>query len=141
MIRFFLRVLAATLIAAVLSHCVSAPKKKPMVQAPYDAKKELSKAQIELAAGAEGKALNRFKYLAAKHPQSDVADDATIQIARIYYKQGHFDAAYKTYMSLVESDVFSPNEAEALLGASRCLHKLGRLDESLALSARGLKIP
>lgn len=141
MIRFVLRVLAATLIAVVLSQCISAPKKKPMVEAPYDAKKELGKAQIELASGGETKALNRFKYLAAKHPNSDVADDANIQIARIYYKQGHFEAAYKTYMGLVESDVFSPNEAEALLGASRCLHKLGRLDESLALSARGLKIP
>jgi ABC-type branched-subunit amino acid transport system substrate-binding protein len=141
MIRLALRIAAAVLTASVLTFCVSAPKKKPLMEAPYDAKKELSKAQIELATGADAKALARFKNLAAKHPQSDVADDATIQIARVYFKQGHFDAAYKTYMSLVESDVFSPNEGEALLGASKCLHKLGRLDESLALSARGLKIP
>lgn len=125
----------------LLSYCAMAPKKKPLVAAPYDAKKELAKAQIEMAAGSDAKALQRFKTLAAKHPDSDVADDATIQIARIQMKQGQYDAAYKTYMSLVESDVFSQNEAEALLGASQCLHKVGRLDESLALSARGLKIP
>jgi ABC-type branched-subunit amino acid transport system substrate-binding protein len=141
MIRLVLRLFAITAALFLFTFCATAPKKKPLVQAPYDAKKELSKAQIEMATGADAKALSRFKLLAAKHPQSDVADDATLQIARIYVKQGHFDLAYKTYMSLVESDVFSPNEAEALLGASRCLHKLGRLDESLALSARGLKIP
>ena len=136
-----LRVL--TIFAALLSltYCAFAPTKKPLAQAPYDAKKELAKAQIDLAAGADVKAIARFKALALKHPNSDVADDATIQIARAYYKQGNFELAYKTYMSLVESDVFSPNEAEALLGGSKCLHKLGRLDESLALSARGLKIP
>ncbi len=124
-----------------LTFCALTSIKKPLLEAPYDAKKELAKAQIDLAAGADAKAIARFKTLAAKHPNSDVADDATIQIARLYFKQGNFELAYKTYMSLVESDVFSPNEAEALLGASKCLHKIGRLDESLALSARGLKIP
>jgi len=136
-----LKFVAAAAAVLLLSHCALAPKKKPMLEAPYDAKKELGKAQIDLAAGADSKALARFKTLAAKHPNSDVADDATIQMARIHFKQNNFELAYKTYMSLVESDVFSPNEAEALLGASKCLHKLGRLDESLALSARGLKIP
>ncbi len=87
------------------------------------------------------KALQRFAAIAKKYPMSDVADDATIHIARIYTKQGQHEQAYKTYMSLVESDVFSQNEGEALLGASKSLHKLGRLDESSALSARGLKIP
>ncbi len=124
-----------------LTYCSLAAKKKPLAEAPYDAKQQLAKAQIDLAAGSEAKAVQRFKYLAAKHPHSDVADDATIQLGRIYMKQGNFDLAYKTYMSLVETDVFSANEAEALLGASKCLHKLGRLDESLALSSRGLKIP
>ncbi|MGE4132883.1 MAG: penicillin-binding protein activator [Bdellovibrionales bacterium] len=131
-----------TIIALLLlNSCVTTPKKKPLVQASEAAKKELSQAQIELAAGGEKKALQRFKRLADQHPHTDVADDATIQMARIYYKQQNYDQAYKTYMSLVESDIFSANESEALLGASQCLHKMGRLDESLALSARGLKIP
>ncbi len=135
------RILSLSAAFLMLTFCAFAPTKKPLLEAPYDAKKELAKAQIDLAAGADAKAISRFKALAVKHPNSDVADDATIQTARIYFRQGNFDLAYKTYMSLVESDVFSPNEAEALLGASKCLHKLGRLDESLALSARGLKIP
>lgn len=137
----FVKSIAAVTALFVLSQCATTHKKKPLEQAPYDAKQQLAKAQIDLAAGAESKAIQRFKYLTSKHPNSDVSDDATIQLARIYMKQGNYDLAYKTYMSLVESDVFSSNEAEALLGASKCLHKLGRLDESLALSARGLKIP
>jgi len=121
--------------------CTTAPKKKPQVPAPMDAKKEFNKAQIEIAAGADKKAIPRLKAIIAKYPNSDVSDDATIQLAKIYTKQNQHELAYKTYMSLVESDVFSQNEGEALLGASKALHKLGRLDESSALSARGLKIP
>ncbi len=139
--KIFLRLLASLSAVAVLTYCSTAAKKKPLAQAPYDAKQQLAKAQIDLAAGSEAKAIQRFKYLIGKHPNSDVSDDATIQLARIYFKQGNFELAYKTYMSLVETDVFSANEAEALLGGSKCLHKMGRLDESLALSARGLKIP
>lgn len=121
--------------------CAGAPKKSPPRVAPFDAKKELSQIQIDLASGADKKAIQRLKNLIAKNPKSDVADDATLHLARMYYKQQAFDQAYKAYMSLVENDTFSPNESEALLGASRSLHRLGRLDESLALTTRGLKIP
>lgn len=135
-----LRFISIATVFAMLS-CTTTPKKKPLAPAPVDAKKELSQAQIDVAAGSDKKAVQRLKTLITKHPKSDVADDASIQLAKIYFKQGKFEDAYKTYMSLVESDVFSPNEGEALLGASKSLHKLGRLDESSALSARGLKIP
>ncbi|MGE0527030.1 MAG: penicillin-binding protein activator [Bdellovibrionales bacterium] len=131
----------ALLVLQVGTACTTTPKKSPPVVAPQDAKKELSKIQIDVAAGADRKAASRLRNLIADHPKSDVADDATIQLARIQFKQGRYEEAYATYMTLVESDVFSVNEAEALLGAAKCLHKLGRLDESLALTARGLKIP
>lgn len=138
--RAFISALAIGTLVYVTA-CSMAPKKIPPKVAPSNAKKELSQAQIDIAAGADKRAIGRLRNLIAKNPGSDVADDATIELARLYMKQQNFDLAYKTYMSLVESDVFSTNEAEALLGASKCLHKLGRLDESLALSARGLKIP
>lgn len=139
--KYILRLTLLAVIATILS-CATAPKRKPAPRpAPVDAKKELSQAQIDAAAGSDNKAIQRLKKLIAKHPQSDVADDAGMQLAKIYTKQGKHEDAYKTYMSLVDSDVFSPNEGEALLGAARALHKMGRLDESSALSARGLKIP
>ncbi|MBX3020444.1 MAG: penicillin-binding protein activator [Bdellovibrionales bacterium] len=136
----WIRALLATLVIALLS-CTSAPKKQAPAVAPYDAKKELSQAQIDAAAGSDKKAIARLRALITKHPKSDVADDAAVQLAKIYFKQNQFEAAYRSYMSVVDSDVFSPNEAEALLGAAKCLHKLGRLDESLALATRGLNIP
>jgi len=136
-----LRILIATAVVFVLSCTTAPPKKKPQTPAPMNARQEFNKAQIEAASGADKKALQRFQSITKKYPLSDVADDATIQMAKIYSKQNQHELAYKTYMSLVESDVFSQNEGEALLGASKALHKLGRLDESSALSARGLKIP
>lgn len=132
---------AFTLAGGAMLSCTTAPKKKPQTVAPLNAKKELSQAQMELAAGSEKKAIHRLRNLISKNPSSDVADDANMLLANLYYKQAKYADAYKTYMSLVESDVFSRNEAEALLGASRSLMKMGRLDEAAALSARGLKIP
>lgn len=125
----------------ILTGCASAPRKVPPAVAPVDAKKEFSKVQIEVAAGSDMTAVSKLKSLIEKHPRSDVADDATMLLAQIYYRKGKFDSAYQRYMSLVESDVFSVNEANAILGAARSLHKLGRLEESLALTIRGLKIP
>lgn len=136
-----LRILISTILLAVISCKTAPPKKKPQTPAPMNAKKELSQVQIDIAAGADKKAIQRLKNIILKYPNSDVADDASIHLARIYTKQNQNELAYKTYMGLVESDIFSQNEGEALLGASKSLHKLGRLDESSALSARGLKIP
>ena len=127
--------------ALLLASCSTAVKKQPPMVAPFDAKKEMSQIQIDIGSGADKKAITRLRNLIARHPRSDVADDATINLARVYFKQNQFDQAYKTYMSLVESDVFSPNESEALLGASKCLYKMGRMDEALALTSRGLNIP
>lgn len=136
-----LRRLFAGLIFLTLFSCVSQPKKVAPIPAPHDARKELAQVHIDLAAGSEKRAAQRLRSIITRYPRSDAADDATVLLAKLYFKQGHFELAYKTYMSTIESDVFSPNEAESLLGASRALFKLGRLDESSALSLRGLKIP
>lgn len=145
MIRFRsltgIRGIAAGLMLIALLSCVTQRKKIAPVAAPHDARKELSQAQIDLAAGSDKKAVQRLNSIIRRFPKSDAADDATVLLGRLYFKQGQYESAYKTYMSSVESDVFSPNEAESLLGASRSLFKLGRLDESSALSMRGLKIP
>jgi len=137
----FVRLALLLVFVQMIVSCVSEPKKNPPVAAPYDAKKELSKIQIDVAAGSDLRAIQRLKTLIARHPKSDVADDATMQLAKIYFARGNYDLAYQSYMSLVNSDTFSPNEGGALLGASHCLHKMGRLDEALSLNARGLKIP
>ncbi len=136
-IRFTILACAIQLLAS----CVTAPKKIAPTPAPMDARKELAQAQIESAAGSDKKAVQRLKNVIAKYPQSDAADDAYMQLARIYFSKNMYEPAYQSYMSLVNSDVLSPNEGEALIGASRSLMKLGRLDEALALNTRALKIP
>ncbi len=136
-----IRFTAVAICTSLLISCSTAPKKVPPATAPGNAKKELSQIQIDMAAGGDKKALNRLKALITKHPRSDVADDATMLMAQIYFKNAKYDSAYKSYMSLVDSDVFSTNEANAVLGAAQSLHKMGRLEESLALTIRGLKIP
>lgn len=127
-------------VISVLTSCVSA-RKKPQIAAPRDAKKELSQVQMDFAAKADRRAINRLNSLIKRYPGTDVADDAAMQLAHYYYRKQSYEHAYRAFMSIVDSDVFSSNESEALLGASKCLHKMGRLDESLALSARGLQIP
>jgi branched-chain amino acid transport system substrate-binding protein len=134
------RYLWLVLFSLLLNSCSTKPVKTPPVAAPVDAKKELSQIQMDVAVGNEKRAITRLRTLIAKHPQSDVADDGTMQLAKIYYSKNMYDPAYQAYISLVNGTVLSPNEAQALLGASRCLYKLGRLDEALSLSTRGLKI-
>ena len=129
------------LMALLLNFCATAPRKKAPNVASMDAKKELQRIQVDVAAGADKRAITRLRNLISRFPKSDVADEAGVQLARIYVKQNNQAAAYQTYMGLIESDVFSPNEAEAVTGASKCLFKMGRLDEALALSQRGLNIP
>lgn len=136
-----IRRLSLILIAGLLASCATAPRKKAPNVASVDAKKELQRIQVDVAAGADKRAIARLKNLIQRFPKSDVADEASVQLARIYAKQNNNPAAYQTYMGLIESDVFSPNEAEAITGASKALFKMGRLDEALALSQRGLNIP
>ena len=135
------RILAAGFVSLVLLSCSTVPKKKAPAVAPVDAKREFQRIQVDVAAGADKKAAARLRALIGKNKGSDVADDATLQLAKIYFKQGNYPASYQTFNALIESDVFSANEAEAVTGAIRCLTKMGRLDEAFALSARGLKIP
>lgn len=125
----------------LLISCASEPPKKVLLPAPQNAHKDLNQAQMELGTGNETKAVNRLRKLIQQHPKTDVADDAALALARVYFKKQSYLPAYQSYMSIIDSNTFSPNEAEALLGASRSLSKLGRMDEALSLSSRGLKIP
>ena len=140
----YARALLGLVSIVLLNSCSTTPSrasKTPPSVASATARKELAQAQVDIAAGADRRAVGRLRNVMAKFPKTDVADDATLLLAGIFYRQNQAESAYKTYMSLVESNVLSPNEAEAILGAGKSLHKLGRMDEALSLNARGLKIP
>ena len=117
-----------------------APKKKTPTKAAPSVQESLSKVQIDVAAGATDRALARLKRILKDHPDTDVADDAYMIMGQIYFKKRDFQNSYKAYISVVNSDVFSPREADALLGAAKSLARTGSYDEVLSLTNKCLEM-
>lgn len=136
-----MKIVFVALFFLLSTHCALTASKRAPEPASSSVRREFDQIQIDIAAGAEKRALTRLRKLVATHPNTDVSDDAYMQIGRIYFKAREYQLAYDAFIAVVNSDIFSPNEAEALLGASRSLYRLGRIDESLALSQKSLKIP
>jgi branched-chain amino acid transport system substrate-binding protein len=116
-------------------------RKKPAEKAPAQIHAQFNKIQIDLAAGSEKKAIQQLNQIVQHHPQTDVAHDALLLLGRIHFKARDYQLAYDKFMAIVNSEVFSPGEGDALLGAAQSLHRLGRLDEALALTQKSLRIP
>lgn len=125
----------------ILVGCALTSPKRPPEPASPVVKNEFDQIQIELAAGAEKKAIHRLKKLVAQHPNTDISDDALMILGNYYTRQKEYQAAYDAYIAVANSDVFSPSEAEALLAAGRSLHRLGRPDEALTLAQKASKVP
>ncbi|MBK9040834.1 MAG: ABC transporter substrate-binding protein [Bdellovibrionales bacterium] len=123
-----------------LGSCVSTPKKKEPTAAARPVQDVLSKVQIDMAAGSYERALTKLKGIVQKHPESDLADDAYILMGQIYMDRRDYRSAYESYISVVNSTVFSPRETDALLGAARALAKLGSYDEVLSLTNKCLAV-
>lgn len=124
----------------VIASCVITPKKKPPLQATPDVRKELDQAQAELASGAAGRALKRLDQVILKHPNTDVADDAYMLKGKTLYNARDFQGSYRAFMGVINAEVFSPNEADALYWAASSLHKLGRFDEALSLTNKSIQM-
>ena len=135
-----LSVLAATSLF-LFSCTTTAPQKKPPEKASPNLQKEYAQAQIDSAAGGKQKAIVRLKKIVQSHPATDVASDSNMMMGKIYYESRDYTNAYASFIAIVNSDTFSPSEGEALLWASRSLHKLGRIDEALSLTQKSAKIP
>jgi branched-chain amino acid transport system substrate-binding protein len=136
----FVALIALATGLALASSCAFSRKKPPEPASPA-LRSEFDKIQIDLAAGAEKKAVTRLKNLVAAHPNTDISDDAHIVLGKIAFRNRDFQGAYDSFMAVVNSDIFSPSEAEALLWAGKSLQRLGRLDEALALTQKSVKIP
>src|SRR5690606_25887783 len=125
----------------VVGSCTSRPKKRPPVQATPDVRKELEQAQLEIAANDNKSAVQRLLRITQQHPNSDAADDAYMMLGKIFYDARDFNKSYDAYMGVANAEVFSPQEAEALLWAARSLYRLGRFDEALSLTNESIQIP
>jgi ABC-type branched-subunit amino acid transport system substrate-binding protein len=132
---------AAVALSIIAGAGCAMTRKKPPEPASPTLRAEFDQISIEMAAGSEKKATNRLKKLIAAHPNTDVSDDALIMLGKIYFKNRDFQSAYDSFIAVANSDIFSPSEAEALLWAGKSLHRLGRMDEALALTQKSIKIP
>lgn len=125
----------------LLLSCQTGPKKEPMSEAPPKAQSEFEQAkkQMEKDKKSPASAVARLKALVKAHPSTDVADSALMTLGRYYYTKKDFGLAYEHFVQIIQSPVNSPNEDDATLGAALCLTKLGRIDEAIAMTERGLK--
>ena len=137
--KFSLITMAALLL---LSSCSLGPKKDPLIQAPPAAQSELEQVtkQIEKEKKPQASTVQKLKALVKAHPNSDVADSALMTLGRVYYTRKDFPVAYDYFLQVVESSQSSPNEDDAALGAALSLTKMGRIDEAITMTDRGLKL-
>ena len=127
------------LLSFSLTACGMARKKEP-APAPVNIKTELQQIDIDINAKAYKKALRRLSAITQQYAATDAADDAYIMMGKIHCLQNDYNKCYRAYISVINSEFFSPREVDASIGASRALIKLGRYDEALSLSQRALKV-
>lgn len=126
----FQKTFARTTLIAVTAcgflSCTSAPVKREPVKASPAAEKELRAAEQNIRKGESKSAMARLKKIAQTNPDSDVSDDAHLLMGNLYYTQSNFTEALNQYNAVVKSDIATPLEGPARLGAARSLHRLGR---------------
>lgn len=128
-----------TFIFLLLNSCSFAPKKRPPQKAPVTVEKLYKSAQIDIKKNRITRGKKKLKSLIQKYPHTDVTDDAYLLLGNTYYNSKNFEAAYASYISIVNAQTISPEEAYALYRAAQSLSHLGRYDEALGLTERSMK--
>ena len=123
----------------ILDACSSAAKKNPTPTATPEVASEYQKIKAKVNTDRWDVSAKRLQQFIARHPNSDVSDDAALTLGQLLESQKRYNEAYLYYMKLVEAPTSSPLEGPAIVAATRCLGYLGRPDEALALSEKGLK--
>ena len=139
----FKKLCVASLISGfilILSSCTVVPRKKAPVSAPISAKTQFDKINNGLNSKNLRASVKKLQSLIKEHPNSDIVDDSWLLIGDIYFKLRNYKGAFEAYMSVSQSEFFSPQEADSLLRACKSLYKLGAFDEALALSKKALNV-
>jgi branched-chain amino acid transport system substrate-binding protein len=132
-------VLTCFLLIFVASCALTSSKREPQPATPQE-KALLDQVKEDMAQKRYQQALAKIDQIVKTSPDSDAVDDALMIKGKYYYELAQFKQAYTAFMGIIDSDIFSPNEAEALFLAANSLYKLGRFDEALALSQKSIKI-
>ena len=111
----------------LLSSCGLARKKDP-APAPVNVKSELAQIEIDITSKAYNKALKPLAAITQQFADTDAADDAYILMGKVYAINKDYNRSYQAYISVIDSEFFSPREVDAALGAGQALLQLGRYD-------------
>lgn len=120
------------------SSCTFAPQKRPPEKAAPTDLQIFNSAHKDFNNKRTVRAIKKLNGLTQRNPGTDIADDAFMLLGKIYYKIGNYEKAYSAYINVVNAEVFSPEEGQALYNASLALSKLGRYNEALSLTERCL---
>ena len=127
----------AALILTITS-CTTFQRKKQPIKAQPSATAQLKKIEKLVLKKKYTTALKQLDQLILETVSTDVSDDAHILAGEVSLKLSDHDMAYKYFLGVVNSDVYSPRESYAITKASESLLKLGRYDEALSLIQKGL---
>lgn len=71
-----------------------------------------------------------FRTFLTRHPESDLADNASFWIGESYFARGDYASALTEFADTVDRFPQGNKVADALFKAGRCLEEMGRLDEA-----------
>ncbi|MCB0356203.1 MAG: tetratricopeptide repeat protein, partial [Bdellovibrionales bacterium] len=121
-----------------LTNCSTFERKKPPIKAQPSAEAKLQQIKKIVAQKKYATALSQLNKLIAETATTDISDDAHILAGEVALRIKDHELAYKYFLGVVNSDVYSPLESFALTKATESLVKLGRFDEALSLAQKGL---
>lgn len=128
LLQAFILISAFTLITA----CSIKTKRQ---QQPSDASlvSQLEQAKRDLKSGQKAKALQTLKSLSLRGQGTSVADDASILLGHVSFKERNYEAALRHYLNVVQSDYSSRRIAEARFFAARCHYFMDAFSEAQSL--------
>ena len=127
------------LLSLLIIGCASAPKKRPPKVSQKEPRIEYARLRKLVASGRLNSSIRASQIFTKKYGDTDLADDASLIVADALFKRRRYQEAFSFYIAVVNSNVYSPQETYALVRAAKILVHVGRLDEALALTQKGLK--
>ena len=134
-----IRRLASLALCVLLAACSSEPVKQSPEKSSPSSINEYSKIKSQIGTERWEVSAKRLLNFINQNPKTDLADEASMTLGQLLENQQRYSEAYNAYIRVVQSTTSSPREGEALVASTRMLSMLGRPDEALALSQRGIK--
>ncbi len=100
------------------------PKKRPPVKAPVSVVKQFERSTKLVRKGKKATAVKQFKNIIKQYPNSDLVDDAQMELGQLYFSASSYKKAAKYFMAIIDSEYFSPRETEALIYLARCYTRM-----------------